>query len=36
MKNLEVVQAVNSFFGKKKIKCRKGVLNASPIWIVQL
>lgn len=33
--HIELMKAVNDFFGRDKIKCRRG-LNTSPIWIVQL
>lgn len=32
----ELVKAVDDFFAKDKIKWKRGVLNTSPIWIVQL
>ena len=34
--HIEVIKAVNDFFGKEKVKYKRGVLNTSPIWIVQL
>ena len=34
--HLEVIRAVDNFFGRSKVKWRRGVRNTSPIWIVQL